>query len=459
MTRALKLILILSALCCIFAIKPHYGGEVTLRLNEPESFAYSPSSYSNLVFYSLIYENLFYLTPTGEIYSNLFEDYKYDRANRTWNLRLKDGLNFSNGYAIEGKHIKLSLTLFLELNLASSRKLRRMIAEIDAPDGKKTVALRLMTDEPNLVASLTAPELVLSGGTDDAYSGAFYPVEWVKNQYIRLAPNPYYAGGRAYLDSLKVVFYDIYYPDVFLSQPGMTDRGFKELNAGVYQNMYLVFPQSRVGANTRVALYSLLREFYKTRDDGAQSGLVPLNALTSNEESPVTLNIRSFNNRRVRSILRVSRIKLFILSSLKSMEEPFNQFLGKKRLTIEPIYVSDGDLVNFVNNNSVQYLLVGKTFNRRVPLEEKIKIILKEMSFGRFNETYLRLLNQLDEVQALKNEELMMDLCSRIIEKVINDGLILPLYQRRYSIYIKEHLKGMELDYYGKPLLQKVRVK
>lgn len=458
MSRAHISILILTALCSIFAIKPYYGGEVTIRLNEPESFAYSPSSYSNLVFYSLMYENFFYLTPNGDVYSHLFEDYQYDSQNRVWNLRLKQNLHFSNGYAIQAKHVKLSLTLFLELNLASSRKLRRMITSIDTPD-KRTLAIRLISDEPNLVASLTAPELVLSGGSDDAYSGAFYPVEWVKNQYIRLAPNPYYAGGRPYLDSLKVVFYDIYYPDVFLSQPGVTDRGFRELNAGVYQNMYLVFPQSRVGTNTRVALYSLLKEFYKSRGEKEKNSLVPLNALTSDEESPVTLNIRSFNSRRVRSILRYSGVKLFILSSLKTMEDSFNQFLSNKRLSIDPIYVSDSQLVNFVNNNSVKYLLVGKTFNRRVPLEEKIKIILKEMSFGRFNETYLKLLNQLDEVQALKNEELMMDLCSRIIEKVINDGLILPLYQRRYSIYVKEHLKGMELDYYGKPLLQKVRVK
>jgi MarR-like DNA-binding transcriptional regulator SgrR of sgrS sRNA len=456
MSRTIKIAVALLALCAIFAIKPHYGGEVTIRLNEPEGFSYSPSSYSNLVFYSLIYENFFYLTPDGEIYTHLFSNYRYDAQSLTLNLRLKDRINFSNGYPIQAEHVKLSLTLFLDLNLASSRKLRRTIKSIQAQPDKKTLSIQLMYDDPNVVSSLTTPELVLMGGSDEAYSGCFYPVEWVKSQYIRLAPNPYSPGGRAYLDSVKVVFYDFYYPDVFLSAPGMTgNRQFKELNAGVYQNMYLVFPRSRVGANTRVALYSLLKEFYKKQG----TNLTALNALTSNEESPVTLNIRSFNHRRVRSILRYSSIKLFILSSLKQMEEPFNEFLQKKRLSIEPIYVSDSQLVNFVNNNSVKYLLVGKTFNRRVPLEEKIKIILKEMSFGRFNETYLKLLNQLDEVQALKNEELMVDLASRIIEKVINDGLILPLYQRRYSLYVKEHLKGLELDYYGKPLFRKVRVK
>jgi MarR-like DNA-binding transcriptional regulator SgrR of sgrS sRNA len=111
-----------------------------------------------------------------------------------------------------------------------------------------------------------------------------------------------------------------------------------------------------------------------------------------------------------------------------------------------------------MNNTPVQYLLMAKTFNRRMPIEEKIKIILKEMSFERFDENYLKLLGQLDEMQYLKNEELLLDLVSRIIEKIIRDGFILPLYQKRYSIYVKNHILGVELDYYGRPLFRKARV-
>jgi len=90
-------------------------------------------------------------------------------------------------------------------------------------------------------------------------------------------------------------------------------------------------------------------------------------------------------------------------------------------------------------------------------VEEKIKVILKELSFGRFDENYLKLLNQLDEVTFLKNEEMTRDLVSRIIEKIINDGFILPLYQRKFSIYIKKKIQGLKLDYYGKPLFREVR--
>jgi MarR-like DNA-binding transcriptional regulator SgrR of sgrS sRNA len=449
-----RLIIIILAASFIFAIKPYYGGEISVRLNEPTDFSFAPSSYSNLVFYSLIYENLFYLKQDGDIETHLFEEYRYDRAARILELQLKDNICFSNGKSITAKHIKLSIDLFLDLNLGTSRKLRQMI-KIVRIEGSR-VFIELIYDDPDIINALTSPELVLASGSDRVFSGIFYPDEWVKGQYLILKPNPFYPGGRSYLDSLKVVFYDYYYPDVFLSSPDLADEKFIQLNAGVYQNIYLVFPEGKVSSNTRFALYSLLKDFFKSENP---QNLVDLKSLTSDEESPVSLDIQQFSQSRVRSILRYSKIKLYIPSSLNYLEQSLMKFLETRRLSIEIIYVSDNQLVNFINSTSVNYLLLSRTFNRRVPIAEKIKIILKEMSFARFDESQLKLLNQLDEVENLKNEELLMDLVARIVGKIINDGYLLPLCQRRYSLYIKSHLKGIELDYYGKPLFHKVRTR
>jgi MarR-like DNA-binding transcriptional regulator SgrR of sgrS sRNA len=449
-----RLAIIMLAVSFIFAIKPYYGGEISVRLNEPTDYSFAPSSYSNLVFYSLIYENLFYLKQDGDIETHLFEDYRYDRGARILELQLKDNICFSNGKSITAKHIKLSIDLFLDLNLGTSRKLRQVI-KIIRTEGSRAF-IELTHDDPDIVNALTSPELVLTSGSDRVFSGIFYPDEWVKGQYLILKPNPFYPGGRSYLDSLKVVFYDYYYPDVFLSSPGLADEKFIELNAGVYQNIYLVFPEGKVGSNTRFALHSLLKDFFKSENP---QNLVDLKSLTSDEESPVSLGIQQFSQSRVRSILRYSKIKLYIPSSLNYLEQSLMKFLETRRLSIEIIYVSDNQLVNFMNSTSVNYLLLSRTFNRRVPIAEKIKIILKEMSFARFDESHLKLLNQLDEVDNLKNEELLMDLVARIVGKIINDGYLLPLCQRRYSLYIKTHLKGIELDYYGKPLFHKVRIK
>ncbi len=455
MSKLSKVVVILWALTTIFAIKPYYGGELTVRLNEPEDFSFSPSSYSNQIFYSFIYESFFTLKSNGDIESTIFKEYHYDTQTRTLNLQLKDNLRFSDGTSIGARNIDVSLRVFLDMNLASSRKLRRLIKEIRFQKEKNVVSIELIQDDPNIVALLTTPELVLLGGSDQAFSGIFFPAEWVKNQYLRLMPNPYYPGGRSYLDSVKVVFYDYRYPDFFLGEPGsLKDEKFKEVDAGVYQNTYLVFPQTKVGDNTRIALYSLLKDFYRTQD----GRMISLNAMTSNDESPVTLNIHNFSDSQVRSILRYSSIKLYILSSLSKIEQPLNDYLEKKHISIETLYVSDNQLVNFMNNNPITYLVMCKTFNRRTPIEEKIKTILKEMSFSWFNENYLKLLNQLDEIKFLNNDGMMMDMVARIVEKIINDGFILPLYQRRFSLFINGRVQGIEFDYYGKPLFQKVRL-
>jgi MarR-like DNA-binding transcriptional regulator SgrR of sgrS sRNA len=458
-TKIMKIAAVLLALGTIFAIKPYYGGEISIRLNEPEDFAYAPASYSNLIFYSLIYENFFYLKTNGDIVSHIFREYNYDKEVRTLSLQLKDNINFSDGTPITPQNIRVSLKLFLDMNLAASRKLRSMIKAFQAQPEENRLVIELLYDEPNIVASLTTPELVLTAGSDRAFSGMFFPAEWVKNQYIILKPNPFYPGGRSYLDSLRVVFYDYYYPDVFLADPGLLDKKFIELDAGVYQNIYLVFPEGGVSDNTRIALHSLLKSFYNDWGQASGEKLLELNALTSNEESPIKLNIPTFSGRRVRSLLRYSKVKLYILSSLRKMEEAFNEFMKKWGTPIETIYISDSQLINFMNNTSIKYLLIAKTFNRRMPIEEKIKIILKEMSFGRFDENYLKLLNQLDEMKFLKNEEMTIDLVSGIIEKIINDGFILPICQKRFAIYVKSHVKGIEMDYYGKPLFQKVRIR
>lgn len=435
------------------SIKVKYGGEVGIRLNEPDSFSFSPSNYSNLVFYSLIYENFFYLTHNSGIRSNIFRNYTYDKQGKTLTLPVRDNISYSSGEPISAKDVKSSLRLFLDNSLASSRKIRGIIKNIKQIDDKR-IAIELLYDYPAFVSLLTAPELVLIPPKGQTYSGIFYPAEKVPGKYLILRPNRFYPGGRTYLDSLKVVFYDAYPHDIFLSRPGRSDLpGFDEFNAGVYQNIYLLFPGEKVSPNTRIALYSLLKSFYRSPD------LDELNAMTSNEESPISLDIKEFSISRIRSILRYSNIKLHIPNSLHGLEDGFQEFLKRKRIPIETIYLGDNQLGRLMTNTSIKYLLLAKVFNKTMPLDEKIKRIVKEMSFSRFNEKYLKLVNELDEVKLLRNEELLFDQVARIIDEVIKDGFILPIFQERYSIYIKNEVKGIEMDHYGRPLFQGVRKK
>jgi MarR-like DNA-binding transcriptional regulator SgrR of sgrS sRNA len=453
MNNKVKIFIVLCAsLLMIFSIKPYYGGEITIRLNEPSSYTFSPYDYSNLIFYSLLYENFFYLKTNGEIFSNIFSYYKYNRSDQTFICHLKNNISFSNGNPITIGNVKLSLKLFMGMKLESAIKLRRNIKTIRSEKNK--LYIELLYDNPDITGLLTAPELVVLSGSNQVFSGMFYPSQWEKNRHIKLKANKYYPGGRTYLNSINVIFYDFYYPDIFLSTPGLTEKNFQELNAGIYQNVYLGFPDSRVSTNTRIALYTLLKNFLES------IRMAPLSVLTSPEESPVTLSIKKMSNRRIISILRHSSIKLYILSSLKTeIEEKFNEYISRKRIRLEPIYLSDNELTNFLNNTSIKYLMMVKVFNKSLPIEEKIKKIIKEMSFSRYNAIYLKMLNELEEVKFLKNEELLLDQVSKLIEKIVNDGFLLPLAQKRFSLYVKDTVTGIELDHYGRPLFQKIKIK
>ena len=393
-----KIALILIALSLVFAIKVNYGGQASIRLNEPVSFASNPSNYSNLIFYSLIYENLFYMNPNGDIWTNLFKSYRYDKTARALKLELKENLSFSNGTAVEIESVKNSIQRFLGQNYLSSKNLAKIIKNIRVENA--TLYLELSYDRPNIVSFLAAPELVLLG-EEVMFSGLFYPVEWVKGEHILLAPNLYYPGGRTYLDSIKVVFFSQPYPDIFLGNPGSFNGDqFQELNAGIYQNIYLSFPGDRVGQNTRMALFSLLKQYF------SGDGHVSLNSLTSDDESPVSIDIKPIPSRRMRSILKYSKINLYILSSLKDIEASFGAYLQKKGVPIETVYIGQDQLTNFIENDSIKYLLLEKVFSRRTPIENKISKVIREMTFSRFNEKYLKLMEELNEIKNLNNKEL-----------------------------------------------------
>jgi len=77
------------------------------------------------------------------------------------------------------------------------------------------------------------------------------------------------------------------------------------------------------------------------------------------------------------------------------------------------------------------------------------------MSFARFNESYFGLMEQLDEIVNLKDNELLMDHLAGIIQKIITDGYLLPISQKKYSLYLKKNIKNITIDYYGRPLIHK----
>jgi len=448
MTRQ-KLLTLPLVFLLVYAIKPYYGGEISLKLNEPTSFILNTANYSNLIFYSLIYENFFYLQKDGAISTHIFDDYRYETGSKTLNLTVKDNLSFSNGKPLTAKSIQSSLKKFLGSDLFAASKLNRIIKNIRL-DGNQ-ILIELLIDNPDILALMTAPELVVSAESEQSFSGPFYPENWEKNRHLILKANPFYAGGRTYLDAVKIVFTDDSVPDVFLSTPKSLKENFQEFDSGIFQNIYLCFLQSEVGQNTKIALYTLLKKFNEVSGFKYKE----LNTLTRDEESPVSIQIKTISPQKTTSILKSSDVKLYILASLSYLEKDLTAFLEDSNLKIETLFIDDSQMMNFLNSTEIKYILIDKIFQTKIPAEEKISRILKESSFNQFNVKYLRMLGELEEVKYSNSQELLMEQIARISETIINDGFIFPLFQKNYSLYIRNVWQAVEVDYYGRPLFQK----
>jgi MarR-like DNA-binding transcriptional regulator SgrR of sgrS sRNA len=445
-----KLLLIPLALALIFAIKPYYGGEISIRLNEPTSFNLNTANYSNLIFYSLIYENFFYLKKDGEIFSNVFQEYRYDAGSKTLSLTVKDNLSFSNGKPLTAKNIQVSLKIFMGLDLFAASKLSKTVKNVRVSDSQ--VGIELLADNPDILSLLTAPELVVLAENEQSFSGLFYPQEWEKSHHLTLKANPFYAGGRTYLDTVRITFAENPLPDLFLASPNQFKDNFQEFDSGIYQNIYLCFLQSDIGQNTKIALFTLLKRF----NEASGFKYRELRSLTADEESPVSIQIKTISPQKTTSILKSSEIKLYILASLSDLEKDLSAYLKDSNLKIEMLFIDDSQFMAFLNSAAIKYVLIDKIFQKKVPAEEKISRILKESSFNQFNARTLRMLSELDEVKYSNSQELLMEQIARISEAIINDGFIFPLFQKNYSLYIRKVWPAMEIDYYGRPLLQKI---
>jgi len=452
LTRIHKLVVILAAVLLIFAVKVRYGGQLSILLNEPVDFNYSTTNYSDTVFYTLIHENFFYMSAKGNVYSNIFREYSYDKNSNKIRLVVKDNSSFSNGSPIEGKNIHYSLKVFLNRENSIAKKISRAVKKIETDNNEIIIYLNYKID--NFFKYMSSPVLVILSMNENAFSGMMIPDEWERKKYLKLIPNIYYPGGHSYLDKINVVFNNSESSDIFLGDPGSKYSSFKEFKGGIYQNIFLTFPSGKTGKNTRIALFSLLKVFFKKYD------LKELSSLTSEKESPVSIDIRQFSMRKIRTILRNSHFKLYINSSLKKYQDELDQFIKKNYLRISTVFIKNTQLREYMESGTqIKFYLTEKLFSSKTSHVDKIKKIIFELTFSRFNAKYLKIVNELDELKYLKNDELLMDRISSVIEILINKEFILPVKQKEFSLFSKDKFHNLRLDYYGRPLFNKIRLK
>ncbi len=447
-----KILILLISFLFVFAIKVEYGGHLSILLNEPVDFKYSTTNYSDTIFYSFIHENFFYMNQDGVLSTNIFKKFYFDNTANKAVLELKENLSFSNGSPITGKNVYYSLKVFFGKENSVAKKISRSVNRIKADKRKISIFFNYKIE--NIFKFMSNTELVMLAMNENAFSGMLIPDEWERGKFIKLIPNRFYPGGRVYLNGVTVRFDNNSNPDVFLSDPRGKFRGFKEFDGGIYENIYLTFPTGKTGKNTKIALYSFLKIFFN------KYNFVNLSSITSEKESPVSVTIKEFSMRKIRSLLRNSQFKLFVNASLKKFNKELTDFINLNRLKISLVFIKN-DQIRELNKSktSIKFFLTEKLFSYKTPIEDKIKRIIFELTFSGFNEKYLQIVNELDEIKYLKDNELLMDKISSIVVMLINKEFILPIKQKLFSLYCKDKYIGLKLDYYGRPIFNRVRLK
>ncbi len=451
-TRALASLLILLLASTIpAAVKTRYGGSLRLRLNEPDTLRMSASSHSNLILYSLLYENLFYSVAGKELKSNIFKRFSLDNGGMLLTLELNEGLAFSNGKPILSRHVKNSLTTFFNRIMYRSKRIAGKVKSM-VVKGDTTLEISLNSAEPGIVEELSAPELVLIGDEELAFSGPYSPKNWEKGKFIVMTANPYYAGGRHPIDEVTVLFQDDAEMDIFLAEPGFSSPQYRSYPSGLYENTYITFPATgNSGQNKRMAFFSLCSSL------SGLTGTIRLESLTSEEESPLKISIRQMGDRKVVPILRSSRQTVYLASSLSVLEPSLAERFRRLAIPVEIRILSDNDLSGYIQKNPVPVLIVKKLFRKEMPLTEKLASLIREFSFNRFDETTLGLIKQLEELSGMSRDELIVPALSGIMEKIVEDGIILPLYQQRFQLMIRRGFEPVVIDQYSRIVWSELR--
>ncbi len=191
------------------------GGELDIAIgSDPESLdpAQAESSPAAMVMIHTM-ENLFAMTPEGEIVPELAKDHEISEDGTEFEIYLREGIEFHDGTYFDAEVVKFNLQRILD-EPSPFAFLIDQITEIEIIDD---YTVRLHTEEPfaplipNLSShgfmAMVSPEAVEKYGEDFSVNpvgtGKFEFVEWTRGEEIILERNDEYWGDNAYLNRLS----------------------------------------------------------------------------------------------------------------------------------------------------------------------------------------------------------------------------------------------------------------
>jgi peptide/nickel transport system substrate-binding protein len=169
----------------------------------------------------------------------LAESLEASDDSRTWTLRLRDGVSFSDGTPLDSAAVKWSIDRYVANGGDESRFWNATVSSIETPDAS-TVVFRLVESRPSFGFMLTTgPGMIVAASSDAGPeftpigAGPFTLASHRPQERMVLEANESYWGGRPALDTLEVVY---------LNDPNTTMESFAGggVDAGFISNPGLV---------------------------------------------------------------------------------------------------------------------------------------------------------------------------------------------------------------------------
>jgi oligopeptide transport system substrate-binding protein len=188
------------------------GADTLIRLSDSDARGLDPQIVSDLASIRIaadLFEGLTRFTADGAAEPGLASNWSINDDGKIWTFRLRDGLRFSDGTAINARVFSSAFARINDKDSGSPHgSLFGVIQAVEAPD-PQTVIIKLKNPFPELPALLAHPAMaalpfhritaVGDKWTSDRpliSSGAYRLIDWKLNQQLRLEANPRWHSGR-----------------------------------------------------------------------------------------------------------------------------------------------------------------------------------------------------------------------------------------------------------------------
>ncbi len=419
-----KIALFFLVLFIIFPYtRPRYGGDLKVEL--PSSG--NPVFWDGLIKDSLVYANLFYLNAGGKLGSFIFAHW-WNEENK-WFFQLKEGLLYGDGTPVLPQDVANSVNSFIQGSQPGALALKRAIVSVGIKPPDQVVIET--SGQVNLPLLLSTPYLFLR--KEDKFSGPFLP-----SGPGTYKANPFFPGGRPFLDSVTLV-YPPQIPDLSFTQ------GVSANHVSSFKYMvYLLVSPRKWRKLSRRAIFSLLSgiPWEKKADSYLPSQL-----------SQFSVDFPVLRLRKVRGLVR-RKIIISVSPMLSSLIPEIEKISSLARVKVE-VKLSEDPLKDLFSGASNAALFPSQAVFTGSEGEELVGMISRYRLFKFY--PYLKKLSaRLTELMG-KDEKKLQSAISSTYEYIASKEFFFPLAVATQPLYLNESFLWGGVDFYGRPLLWKIR--